>query len=271
MFRYMARRLLFGILVLVGASTITFAISHLIPGDPVTLAAGFDAAPETIAAIRKEYGFDRSVPEQYFVYVRSLLRGDLGYSIATRRRVADDLRVYLPATIGLTLSGATIAVTGAAFLGTLSALHSNQLIDHVGRVVSVLGAATPQFWGGLILQLVFYKVLGVLPATGRLEVGVSPPPTVTGLYTIDSLLVGDLGLFVDAVRHLILPSFVLSWQMLAILSRTLRSCLLEVLNRDYIRVAHAKGLSQRTVTWRHAMPNALIPVVTVFGTFLGML
>jgi len=271
MVRYIVRRSLLGILVLFGVSLLTFFISHVIPGDPAAAAAGLGAPPEQIEMIRKQYGLDRPLPEQYVHYLAGIVRGDLGESIVTKRPVASDLRKYMPATIELTLGGAIFALIFAIPLGIVAGLNHKSLIDHVTRVLSTVAAATPLFWAGFLLQLLFYKGLGLLPATGRLDVGISPPPTVTGFYTIDSLLAKDLDLFRDTLHHLILPSFCLSWQMLAIMSRTLRSTLLEVLNQDFIRVARAKGLRERVVTYRHAIPHTLIPLVTVFGTYVGLL
>ena len=265
---YIIRRGALSLLVLMGVSVVTFIISHIIPGDPAAVIAGFDATPETIQAIREKYGLDRPLPEQYILYVRGLLSGDLGTSMSSLRPVASDLRQYLPATIELTLGAAMISLVVGLPLGMVSALRSNQPVDHVARVLSIFMAGAPVFWAGLILQLVFFKWLHLLPATGRLDVGVAPPPRVTGLYTIDSLLIGDLGLFIDAVRHLILPSWVLSWSTLALLSRTLRSTMLEVTRKDYVRTAVSKGLTPRQVTLRHVLPNSLIPVVTLFGTSL---
>lgn len=271
MLRYIVRRLWFGIFVLIGVSVLTFIISHVIPGDPAAAAAGFGAPPEQIEMIRKQYGLDRSLPEQYFRYISGLFRGDLGRAIVTKQPVVSDLKKYLPATMELTFGGATIALLLALPLGIAAGLHHQSFIDHVTRVLSTLAAATPLFWAGFLLQLLFYKSLGLLPAIGRLDIGALPPPTVTGFYTIDSLVAGDYRLFWNALYHLILPSFCLSWQMLAIMSRTLRSTLLEVLNKDFIRVARAKGLRERTITWRHAIPHTLIPLVTIFVMYIGRL
>lgn len=271
MARYIVRRFLLGIFVLLGVSILTFLISHVIPGDPAAAAAGIGAPPEQIEMIRRQYGLDRSLPEQYLRYLTGLFRGDLGQSIVTKQPVVSDLKKYLPATIELTAGGASFALLFAIPLGLVAGLHPRSFIDHVSRVLSTLAAATPLFWAGFLLQLLFYKALTLLPATGRLDVGLTPPPAVTGFYTIDSLVAGDYELFKDAAHHLILPSFCLSWQMLAIMSRTLRSTLLEVLGQDFIRVARAKGLRERAVTWRHALPHTLIPLVTVFGTYIGLL
>jgi len=164
-----------------------------------------------------------------------------------------------------------IAVLTGIPLGIISATHRDRPLDHASRVFSLAGVSMPIFWLGLILLYLFYFVIPIFPSGGRLDIGTSPPPTLTGLYTIDSLLAGDLETFGEAVWHLILPAITLSFASLAIITRMMRSSMLEVLNQDYIRTARSKGLTERTVNFRHAMKNAMIPTMTIIGLSFGAL
>lgn len=248
----------------------TFAISHTIPGDPARLAAGLEANAEQVEAMRHRLGLDRPLPEQYLNYITSLATGDFGESIHSKRPVLDDLVSYLPATLELTLFAASLAALIAIPLGILSATQRG-ILDYAARTVALVGSATPVFWSGLVLLLIVYKELGWLPGGGRFPSDLSPPDTITGLYVVDSLLHLDVASAGAAMRHLILPGFVLSQVMLGPLARMTRSSMLEVLREDYIRTARAKGLRSPTIVYRHAMKNAFIPVVTLFGLQFGHL
>lgn len=265
------RRLGFLLFVLVGISLITFFLSHVVPADPVRLFAGPRASKAALAAIRHQYGFDLPVWQQYLRYLGGLLRGDFGYSLTSRRPVAADLRDYLPATIELTLSAILWVIAVGIPLGLVSALWRGSVVDHVGRLLSISGVAFPAFWLGLMAQLVLFDQLGWLPAGERLDANTAPPPNVTGLYTIDSLLAGNLHLFGQSVVHLILPSVVLGYGSLAVLTRQVRASMLEVMPQDFVRTARAKGLPRRQVVIRHALRNALLPATTVMGLQVGFL
>jgi peptide/nickel transport system permease protein len=262
---------LLSLLVAVGLSVITFFVSHALPGDPSFAALGPDARPEERAAFRRDFGLDRPIPEQYLIYMNKLLHGDLGRSLTTRRPVMEDLGRFFPATFELTLCAALLAVALAIPLGTIAAVTRGSWQDLGVRLVSLLGASMPVFWSGLMLQLIFYRNLGLLPGGGRLETDQAPPPYVTGLYVIDSLVNVNPGLLVSALLHLVLPALALSQILMATTARMMRSSLLEVTGQDFIRTARAKGLYERAVLTRHAFKNALLPVVTVFGTQFGYL
>lgn len=269
MLRYWVRRLGLLSLVILGVTTLTFLVSHVIPADPARYAAGLNARPEQVEAVRHQLGLDRPLWEQYLVYLRQLVHGDLGKSILTSRPVAQELRNFFPATAELVLVAFLLNVVVAVPLGVAAAVRRGRLTDSASRVLAVLGAGLPVFWLGLVLQLVLYGKLEWLPLGGRLSVGVTPPPRVTGLYMMDSLLAGDLALFVDAARHVLMPAFTLAIGEIAVIARMTRSNMLDVLSRDYIRTARAKGLSERVVTYRHALKNAILPVLTVLGMQLG--
>jgi peptide/nickel transport system permease protein len=268
---FLLRRLAGVVVVLIGVSIITFTISHLVPADPVAAALGDRAREDQVQAFRAEYGLDKPVVEQYVIYMRGLLQGDLGKSIRTRRPVAQDLQEFFPATFELAMAALLIAIVIGIPTGILSARYRNRLPDHVVRVMALIGGSLPIFWLGLLLIGLFYDRLGWLPAGGRIGQFVPPPTRITGLFTVDSLLTGNMLALQSSLWHLILPAFTLGYFSTALISRMMRSSMLEVLNQDYIRTARAKGLHDRLVILRHAFRNALIPTVTIIGVTFGSL
>jgi peptide/nickel transport system permease protein len=271
MLRFLARRLLLLLFVVWGISLVTFLLARVVPTDPARLIAGPRAGPEAVAAVRRDYGLDRPAVEQYFRFMTSMLSGDLGRSFTTKRPVTEDLRAFFPATVELTLAALTIALLLGLPIGIIAALRRNSAADYAGRSIATLGVALPPFWIGLLAQLVFYSGLTLLPIGARLSQDVAPPPALTGLYTIDSLLAGQGATFLDALRHLILPAIVLSFSTTAVFVRLVRTSLLEVLGHDYVRTARAKGLRERSVVMRHALGNALLPVLTLGSLQLALL
>jgi len=271
MLRFLIRRALLLLFVVWGISLITFVLARLVPSDPARLIAGPRAGPEAVAVVRHDYGLDRPVPEQYLRYLGGLLRGDLGRSFSSKRPVADDLRAFLPATIELGTASLLLALLVGVPVGIIAAVRRNSGVDYAGRGMAILGLSLPPFWIGLLAQLVFYSGLTLLPIGGRLSQDVAAPATITGLYTVDSLLAGQGRTFLDALQHLILPTVVLSFGTMAVFVRLVRTALLEVLAQDYVRTARAKGLSERGVVIGHALRNALLPVLTIGALQLGLL
>lgn len=266
----LARKRLPGmVLVVLGVTLITFIISHLIPGDPARLIAGERATDEIVASIRSRLGLDLPLYQQYWNYMAALVQGDLGTSIRTNRPVLEDISAFFPATLELALVALVLATALGIPLGVLSAVYRNRPVDHVVRTLSVAGISTPAFWLGLGLIIVFYGNLGWLPGGGRLTQGMAPPRDITGLYLVDSLLTGDMAAFRSALEHILLPAITLGFVHLGVVSRQVRSAMLEQLGEDYVRTARAFGLSPWSVVLRHALPNALIPSVTVLGLALG--
>lgn len=263
------KRLLGLLLVVFGVSLITFAISHLIPGDPARLIAGDRASDELVAGTRHQLGLDLPLYQQYGRYLLDLVQGDLGTSIRTNRPVLEDLQAFFPATLELAVVALFLAIVVGVPLGVLSAVYHNRAIDQIARTLAVTGISTPAFWLGLGAIVLFYGQLGWLPGGGRLSEGLAPPTTITGFYLIDALLAGNFSLFMDALKHLILPAATLGFVTLGVIARQIRSAMLDQLGEDYIRTARAYGLSRWTVILRHALPNALIPSVTVLGLTLG--
>lgn len=264
-----ARRLILVIPVLIGVTVITFAITRSVPGDPARAIAGPYADQQTISNVRAEWKLDDPLVSQYLAYLGRLVQGDLGTSIQTRHAVAEDIGTRLPATLELAFVALLMMLLIGITMGVVAAAQRNRPADHVARFVVVLGGALPTFWLALVLQLVFFKVLGWLPATGRLSDGALPPSDITGFFTVDSLLTGNLSAFWDAAKHLLLPAFTLALLGIAGVGRITRASMLDVLEQDYIRAARARGIPWRTILVKHALRNAMIPTVTVVGLLFG--
>lgn len=257
------------VLVVLGVCVITFIISHLIPGDPARLLAGNHASDAIVQHIRQQLGLDKPLYVQFYHYVYDLMHGNLGVSIRTGRPVLEDLRAFFPATLELALSALLIAILLGVPLGVLSAVYRNKFLDHLVRFLSVLGISTPAFWLGLGVIILFYGHLDLLPGGGRLDDWLDPPMHITGFYVIDALLTGNSAVLWNSLRHLAMPALTLAFVHMGIVARQIRSAMLEQMGEDYIRTARANGLSHWRVILRHALPNALIPSVTVLGLALG--
>ncbi|WP_225783867.1 ABC transporter permease [Xenophilus sp. Marseille-Q4582] len=263
------RRLGFLVLVVLGVSVITFAISHLIPGDPARLLAGDRASEEMVAAMRQSLGLDQPVWQQYLRYMGGLLQGDLGTSIRTGRPVAQDIAAFFPATLELVVVAMLLSIVIGVPLGVVSAVWRDRPVDQLVRMFSVSGVSTPAFWLALMLIYLFYGQLGWLPGGGRIDAGLTPPPSVTGFYVPDALLAGDGAALRSALAHLLLPALTLGFVHVGVVARQIRSAMLEQMQEDYVRTARAGGLSEAVVVLRHALPNALMPSVTVLGLAFG--
>lgn len=270
MSRYVIRRILETIPVLIGASIAVFLLVHLIPGGPEVVLLGERGSAENVAELRARLGLDRPLYEQYFVYMGNVLSGDLGRSVAGNIPIMDELKQRLPATMELSFCALIIAVMVGVPLGIVSAVKRGSWIDTGTMLGSLIGVSMPIFWLGLLLLYFFGVVLGWLPFIGRLSTNMQIE-TRTGMHLLDAVLSGNWTGFWDAFAHLILPSVTLSTIPIAIIARITRSAMLEVLHMDYIRTARAKGLREPTVILRHAMRNAMLPVVTVIGLQLGSL
>ncbi len=271
MTRYILRRLALLPPLLVGVSLLLFVLTHVVPADPAKLVAGEHAGPEQIAAVRKAFGLDRPLPEQYLLYLVHLAHGDFGTSMRTSSSVLDDIRTYFPATIELTTSAMLLTMLVGVPLGMIGAIGRGGLSDLIAQFASLAGLSFPIFVFGILMQLIFSRWLDWLPLAGRLATGDSPPPRITGLFVVDSLLSGDLATFRSALVHLALPTLTLALASLAPAARMTRSTMLEVLSQDYVRTAWAKGMAPVRVYLRHAFRNALIPVLTILALQLSAL
>lgn len=267
MLRYVVSRLGLSVVMALLATLVIFLIANTVPGDPVLAQLGDVAASnkEFVAAWRAKYGLDLPLWERYFVFLKGLVHGDLGISIASQRPVLDDIEQFAPATLELASAGFLLALVVGIPLGIIAAVRRDSWIDHLARLVSLVGVSSPTFWLAFIMLALFYGGLQIAPGPGRLDPIAFPPPTVTGLYLADTALAGDWAAFRDALAHLILPSLVLAAATLGLLTRTTRASMLESMQQDYVRMARAKGLSEWRVILGHVLPNALIPVVTLGG------
>jgi peptide/nickel transport system permease protein len=263
------RRFSFTIVVLWLLTVITFVLSHIIPVDPAVLMAGPKAGPEVLDNIRRTYGLDRPIPQQYILYISRVVDGDLGMSLDSRRPVLADLKEYFPATVELVFVAMSLAIAGGISVGIVTAVHSGSLVDHISRLLSVTGLSVPAFWLGLLMQSVFYYRLGWLPFGERVTTGLAGFGHPTGLFTLDAIIAGRPDALIDTIKHLIMPAAVLSLEPLAVIARLTRASMLEVMLQEYIRTARAKGLTERMVVVTHALRNALLPTVTMIAMLLG--
>ncbi len=272
-FHYFVRRLLFIIPLLLGITVVAFIIANAVPADPINANLPQNALnnEELVEAFRKKWGLDKPLHEQYFTYLGNLLQGDMGTSIKTRKPIREDISRFLPATIELATLGIVFGAFLGVSLGLISAVWKDTLADYIARVIALIGVSFPVFLLGLIFFTFFYAQWGIAAGPGRLDIIMRPPPTVTGLYTVDALLDGDWKTFNNALSHLVLPALTLAMYISGIISRITRSSLLEVLNQDYMRTARAKGMRERYVIGFHGLRNALIPVVTIIGLSYGNL
>jgi ABC-type dipeptide/oligopeptide/nickel transport system permease component len=269
------KRLLGALPNLFGIVLITFLLTRALPGDPAAFFAGPSGTQEAVAEVREKLGLNKSLPEQFWIYLKSLSQGDLGNALSTGQPVAKELITRLPASLELVLASLLFAVVIAIPLGIAAARHPNSWIDHACRLITTAGVSLPTFFTGLLLAYVFYFLLGWAPSPiGRLDPYLSSPPSITGFYTIDSLLTGNVALFIASSKQMILPVLTLGIFVLAPLARMTRASMIAVLSADFIRTARASGLSPTTVLVRYAFRNALLPVITtlgmVFSFLLGM-
>jgi peptide/nickel transport system permease protein len=268
--QYAVRRALTVVPVLLGVSLLVFGFIHLIPGDPALTMLGERATPEKVAEVRQRLGLDRPIPEQYLIYLGKILRGDLGVSIVRGDPVLTDLLRRFPATVELAIAAITLALAFGVPIGIVSAVWRNSMVDSLSRVWALAGVSMPIFWLGVMLAWVFGVWLRWLPIGFRLDTATTYEPW-SNFVILDTVLQGNWAALRDAARHLVLPAVALATIPLAIIARMTRASLLEVLSRDYVRTADAKGLPQRTVILRHALRNALLPVLTVVGLQVGRL
>ncbi len=268
---YILKRLAWMLFVLFGVMTLVFLISHAIPADPVAAMLGGHAPPELIEKVKVKWNLDKPLYDQYLIYIWRLFHGDLGISISTGNPVSEDLIHFFPATLELATSATILSIIFGISLGIISAVKSGGSADHLSRISALVGISMPVFWLGLLMLLLFYYLLEWLPGAGQLPYYMTRPPRVTGLITIDSLLAGRSDAFICALRHLVLPSFALSFFGIAAISRITRSSMLDVLREEYVKTARAKGLREGIVIMKHALKNAMLPVTTITGITYGRL
>ena len=269
---FIIRRLLLGVLVLFGAVLLTFVLTRAIPSNPAAMWVGPRATIQQIKAARVELGLDKPLYVQFVKYVGNLLKGNLGNSLRSHQPVAKELKSALPATMELVFLSTIFAVFIGIPLGLISATRKDQWVDHLSRIFSVGAVSFPTFWVGLFLQLIFYRMLGVLPLGDQLSTNVKllyTIPHITGFLTIDSLITGNWVVFKDAVTHLVLPGITIGLYPIGLVARMTRSALLEILGEDYITAARSYGLPERMISWSYALKNSLGPTATVVTLSIG--
>ena len=261
------------VLLLWGTTVVTFVLTNLVPADPLAAVLGDQAAadPAIVAQYRLNMGLDKPLVLQYLGYLGRLLHGDLGMSAQTRNPVASDLAAAFPATMELASFVLVLATILGVGLGLLAAQRHRRLPDQLIRLVSVVGISMPTFWLALIVFYVFFFKLRLLPGSGRLDPQLTPPPHVTGFYTVDAVLAGQWDIFANALTHLVLPSVVLTLYAVGLLVRFTRSAVLDVLNEPYVRAARAKGLSPAAVTFHYVLTGAMLPILTLVGLVFASL
>lgn len=267
---YISRRLFHLILIMFGVSVLVFLMLRMIPGDPAQLLLGEFANPEELESLRAQLGLNQSLLTQYWIYLSNIVQGDLGNSLRSNAPVAGEIWVRLIATLELSLAAMFIATVVGVAAGVLSAVKQHSFWDYGSMFLALVGVSMPIFWLGLMLIYLFSVKYPILPMMGRITLGLEVPE-VTGLMVVDSLLAGNGQAFVSTVKHLLLPSFTLATIPMAIVARITRSSMLEVMSKDYVRTARAKGMTETVVVLRHALRNAFLPVVTVLGLNLGLL
>jgi peptide/nickel transport system permease protein len=268
--KYIIKRLLLLIPVVIGVSIIVFLIMRVFSPDPAPVVLGEHATQEMVTAWRQANGLNDPLYMQYFRFLIGIFSGNLGNSYYSKAPVLNEIFARFPATIELAISAIIFASVIGIIIGAISAVKKNTLADSAGMVTALIGVSMPIFWLGILLIIFFSGVLHLLPSTGRIDVMLQPP-TITSFYLIDTLLTGNFEGFWSAITHLILPSVALGMYSMAIIARMTRSSMLDTLGQDYIRTARAKGITEGRVIVKHALRNALIPVVTVIGLQLGSL
>lgn len=269
---FVIRRIAMSILVLVGLSVLTFTLARVIPSDPAVLYIGPHPNPGDLERTREKLGLNRPVPVQYAYYVRDLLRGDLGDSIATKRPVLQEIGDRWPASLELLLTAMIFAVLVGVPLGVLSAQLQGSPFDVAVRTLSIVGVSMPAFWAGLLLQVVFFRNLHLLPLAGRFDTDLrfsSPIQPLTGFYLIDSAVTGNWIAFKDVAWHTVLPAVTLAAYPIGLIARMTRATMIEVLSQDYIRTARAYGTPEWFTIYFYALKNAIGPTLTVIGLTLA--
>jgi peptide/nickel transport system permease protein len=268
MTRFIIRRILLALPVLLGIMTAVFILLQLIPGDPALALAGEKASVEQIERVREEFGLNRPLPVQYVYFLKSAFTLDFGASLRTHQPIATELRQFFGATMELSVAALCIALLIGIPAGVIAATHRAKPLDYGTMLVALIGISTPVFWSGIVLIYILSFRLGLFPIGGIIGTGIKLD-RITDAYVLDSILTRNGPAFWSSLHHLLLPALVLATIPMAIIARMTRSSMLEVLGQDYLRTARAKGLKEQRIVVRHALKNALIPIVTAIGLQFG--
>jgi peptide/nickel transport system permease protein len=270
MLRYVVRRLLLLVPILLGVSLLIFFWIRALPGSPAEALLGERATPQLVHQLRERYGLNKPVYQQYFAYLKATLQGDFGVSVATHRKVADEIKQRFPATIELAIAAMLFATVVGVPLGFFAAKRYGGFFDHATLVGSLLGISIPIFFLAILLKYFFSVKWQLLPSVGREDVTMTTPHP-TNFYVLDAIIARDWNALWDAIQHLILPAIALGSIPLAVITRITRASVLDVQNEDYVRTARAKGLPPLEVDRRHVLRNALLPITTIIGLQTGLL
>lgn len=270
MLKYVTKRILMVIPVMIGVSIIVFSLMRVFSPDPAPIVLGQHATQQQMESWREKQGLEGSIVTQYVRYVKGALHGDLGVSYYTNTPVAKEIGARFPATIELAVAAILFASLVGVTLGVIAAVRKNSVFDAAGTIVALLGVSIPIFWLGILFIMFFSGFLHLLPSGGRINV-LLEPAHITGFYMVDAILTGNWAALQDAAIHIVLPALTLGMYSMAIITRMTRSSMLEVLNQDYVRTARAKGIAEVRVIGKHGLRNSLIPVVTVIGLQFGSL
>src|SRR5438067_336735 len=270
MLRFVVRRLMLLVPIVVGLSLLVFLWIHALPGSPAEALLGERATPATITSFKHQYGLDKPIYSQYFAWAKTTLKGDFGYSITDRRKVTTDFWERFPSTVELAVAAMFVAILLGIPLGFIAAKRYGSWLDHSSLVASLIGISTPVFFLAIILKYLFAVKLHWLPTVGRISVLIDTPHP-TNFYVLDAIVSGDWSALWDVIKHLMLPAIALGSIPLAIVARITRAAVLDVQNEDYVRTARAKGLAPRIVDRRHVLRNALLPISTIIGLQTGFL
>jgi peptide/nickel transport system permease protein len=265
MLRYIGMRLVHSIFVLFGLSLLIFFIARVMPGDPARVALGPLATEEQVQKLRAEIHLDKPFPVQYYYWLKSLLRGNLGRSLYTKRPIVKDLYEYLPATLGLVLFSFIISLVIGQVTGVLAGYFRNSWFDGLSRLVSYIGVATPSFVMAIFFLLVFSQLLGFIPTVGRISIAMKPPPRVTGFLILDALIGGKFKVALNGLKHIILPALSLSVANMAQEGRVTRSSIVDNLQKDYVSAHVVHGIPTQSVIFKYLLKPSLIPTVSIMG------
>jgi len=265
MLNFLVRRIIYSVFVLLGLSIVIFVIARIMPGDPARMAVGARAPQWVVDRIREQMHLNEPLTVQYGYWLRDALRGDFGLSLVTQRPVTNDIKEFFPASLELVLLAGLLSAAGGIGLGTLSARYKDTWVDNIVRLFSYAGVVTPSYIFAIFFVLLFGWTLKWFPIIGRLSEEIAKPPVVTGLVTVDALLAGQFGTFLDALRHLVLPALSLAMGPIAQEARITRSSMADNLSKDYIASARALGIPERIVMGRFLLKPSLIPTVSILG------
>lgn len=269
---YIRKRILLGLIVLLGVISITFTITRIIPSEPAAKWVGPRATQDQINQAKIELGLDKPLIVQYGKYLQSLAKGDLGNSLRTHQPITKELATFIPATFELVLLSFILAIIIGIPLGIYSAKKKDKLLDHISRLFSIGSVSLPTFWVALFFQLIFYNYLEILPLGGRLSTHMTVMyniPDITGMLLLDCIITGEWMIFKNALLHIILPCITIALYPIGLVARMTRSALLEILNEDYIIAARSYGLKENKILWSYALKNSLGPTAIVVTLSLG--